>query len=235
MELILVVGDDRCTRRLVRDHLERAGYRVLTTADADSGWQMMGREAADLLILDLECSDHDGLTLVSQARADPHWKQIPILLLTSCGDEYENQLSLELGADDYVTWPYNPAEVVMRVRMLLHRDGEGRPQVRLSRGDLTLDQGGRRLIVRGEAVALTPTEFELLRMLMKNPGHVYTRRELFESTLPHSRNGTERTLDAHIRNIRRKIEPDPHHPAYIRTVHHVGYYFFHSLGRVENF
>jgi DNA-binding response OmpR family regulator len=231
MELVLVIENEFHTRRQVCDQLERADFRVLTASDAEVGMKMLRRETPDLLVLDANISCHPGWSLTRQIRLEPQLASLPILMMTPSSRERFFSESLDLGADDYVSKPFNPRELVARVQTLLSwKKGHSDQPLRFSRGDLTLDLSVRRLTVRDEPVELTPTEFSLLALLMENPGRVVTRRELFAQTRPHSRNGTERTLDAHIRNIRRKIERDPHHPAYIRTVHHVGYCFFQLVG-----
>jgi DNA-binding response OmpR family regulator len=179
----------------------------------------------DLLVLDLGLPDRDGWDLTRLIRADRQLAALPIIMLTARVDDSERITGLELGADDYITKPFNPREVVARVRAVLRRVNGSAAAIprRISLDDLTLDLSAHSLTVRGDQVDLTPTEFELLALLMENPGHTYTRDELLEKTLGYSYEGTGRTLDTHIMNLRQKIEPDPHQPSYIQTVHRIGY------------
>jgi two-component system alkaline phosphatase synthesis response regulator PhoP len=211
---ILVIDDEANILRLVRDYLEQAGYRVLTASRAETGLHILRRESPDLLVLDLGLPDRDGWDLTRQVRTDRQLSSLPIIMLTARVDESDRIIGLELGADDYITKPFNPREVVARVRAVLRRPKSPQPGFsrRISIADLTLDVGEHALTVRGEGVELTPTEFELLALFMENPGHTYTREELLEKTLGYSYEGTGRTLDSHIRNLRHKIEPDPAEP-----------------------
>ncbi len=227
MITVLVIDDESNILRLVRDYLEQAGYRVLVASNADTGLHALRRESPDLLVLDLGLPDRDGWDLTRLIRADRQLASLPIIMLTARVDENDRIVGLELGADDYITKPFNPREVVARVRAVLRRTAAGKSTFsrRISIADLTLDLGEHTLTVCGEPVELTPTEFELLSLLMENPGHTYTREELLEKTLGYSYEGTSRTLDSHIRNLRHKIEPDPGAPVYIQTVHRIGYRF----------
>jgi DNA-binding response OmpR family regulator len=224
---VLVIDDEIHIVRLVRDYLEQAGYRVLTASSAGNGLQILRGESPDLVVLDLGLPDRDGWDLTRQIRSDPHLAAVPIIMLTARVAESDRIVGLELGADDYIAKPFNPREVVARVRAVLRRSSASKTDLprRLSIGELTLDPDGHRLSLRGKPVELTPTEFELLTLFMENPGHTYTREELLEKTLGYSYEGTGRTLDTHILNLRRKIEADPRNPDYIQTVHRIGYRF----------
>lgn len=224
---ILVIDDEANIVRLVRDYLEQAGYHILTASNAKTGLYTLRREAPDLLVLDLGLPDQDGWDLTRQIRADQQLAKMPIIMLTARVDDSDKIIGLELGADDYITKPFNPREVVARVRAVLRRTSVAKSTFsrRISITDLTLDLGEHTLTIRGEQVELTPTEFELLSLFMENPGHTYTREELLEKTLGYSYEGTGRTLDSHISNLRHKIEPDPAEPTYIQTVHRIGYRF----------
>jgi len=224
---ILVIDDEANIIRLVRDYLEQAGYQVLSASSAETGLHTLRRETPDLLVLDLGLPDRDGWDLTRLIRSDRQLANTPIIMLTARVDDSDRIVGLELGADDYITKPFNPREVVARVRAVLRRTSAGKTTFsrRISNADLTLDLGEHTLTVRGEQVELTPTEFELLSLFMENPGHTYTREELLEKTLGYSYEGTGRTLDSHIRNLRLKIEPDPAEPTYIQTVHRIGYRF----------
>jgi DNA-binding response OmpR family regulator len=232
METILVIDDEANILRLVRDYLEQAGCRVLTASNAETGLHMLRGEMPDLLVLDLGLPDRDGWDLTRLIRTDRQLSAIPIIMLTARVEDSDKIIGLELGADDYITKPFNPREVVARVRAVLRRmqRASSPGNRRLSLGELTLDLGAHSLIIRGSPVELTPTEFELLSLFMENPGHTYTRDELLEKTLGYSYEGTGRTLDTHIMNLRHKIEADPHHPIYIQTVHRIGYRFKKSCG-----
>ncbi len=227
MEKILVIDDESNILRLVRNYLEQAGFRVLTAPNAETGLHTLRRDAPDLLVLDLGLPDRDGWDLTRLIRADKQLAGIPIIMLTARVDDNDKILGLELGADDYITKPFNPREVVSRVRAVLRRVNPKKNSLprRLVQGDLLLDLDEHRLTVCGEAVELTPTEFEMLSLFMENPGHTYTREELLEKTLGYSYEGTGRTLDSHIRNLRQKIESDPSAPQLIQTVHRIGYRF----------
>ncbi|RME65671.1 MAG: DNA-binding response regulator, partial [Caldilineae bacterium] len=168
--------------------------------------------------------DRDGWELTRIIRGDAFLADLPIIMLTARVEDTDKILGLELGADDYVTKPFNPREVVARVRAQLRRAvrSEQTPHT-LAVGDLELDADRRLVRVRGEAVELTPTEFNLLRLLLSNPGYVFTRSEMVERALGYAYDGMDRTLDSHIKNLRRKIEDDPRKPRYIQTVYGVGY------------
>lgn len=226
MELILVIDHEFPTQRLVRDHLERADYRVLTASDAETGMRMLRRESPDLVVLDASLPQQSGLELARAIRLDREFSSLPILVLAPQASDHLRSDSLELGVDYYVTRPFNPRELVQRVKALLHLSKNGKPvPTRIIRGDLTLDLCGRRLMVREEPVELTPAEFSLLSTFMEKPGHIFTRQELLQAALGYCNENASRTLDTHIRNLRQKIEDNPHQPVYIQTVHRVGYRF----------
>ena len=226
MELILVIDNEFHTRRQVCDQLERADFRVLAASDADVGMNMLRRENPDLLVLDAGISCHTGWNLTQQIRIEPQLASLPILMMTSPGRGRSFAESLNLGADDYVSKPFNPRELVARVLALLSwKNGQSTKPVRIVKGNLNLDLGSHQLMVRDEPVDLTPTEFALLTLFMEKPGHIFTRQELLEKTLGYSLEGRGRTLDTHIRNIRQKIEENPHQPKYIQTVARIGYCF----------
>jgi two-component system, OmpR family, alkaline phosphatase synthesis response regulator PhoP len=224
---VLVIDDEANILRIVRDYLEQSGYQVLTAFTAETGLHTLRHEMPDLLVLDLGLPDQDGWDLTRQIRSDRQLANIPIIMLTARVGESDRIIGLELGADDYITKPFNPREVVARVRAVLRRASPVKSTItrRITNADLSLDLGEHTLTLRGEQVDLTPTEFELLSLFMENPGHTYTREELLEKTLGYSYEGTSRTLDSHIRNLRHKIEPDPADPIYIETVYRIGYRF----------
>jgi DNA-binding response OmpR family regulator len=226
MELVLVIDNEFRTRQQVRDQLERADFRVLTASDAEVGMNMLRRENPDLVVLDVGISNPGGWNLSQQIRLEPSFASLPILMMTPSGRGRSFAESLNLGADDYVSKPSNPRELVERVRALLNwKKGKSNQPVRLSYGDLILDLGGHQLMVRNEPVELTPTQFTLLALFMQKPGHIFTRRELLEGALGYSFESSGRTLDTHIRNLRQKIESDPQQPRYIQTFFGTGYCF----------
>jgi two-component system alkaline phosphatase synthesis response regulator PhoP len=219
---ILVVDDDREVVRLMQAYLERAGYEVMIAYDGQSAVHMLRREKPDLLLLDLMLPDQDGFDITRLMRGDPTLADIPIIMLTARVDVTDRIVGLEMGADDYVTKPYDPREVVARVRARLRSPGPLQPQIYES-GDLQLDIGRREVRVGDNLVDLTPTEFNLLRVLMSQAGYVLTRSELISRGLGADYEGIERTLDSHIRNLRQKIERDPEKVKYIHTIYGVGY------------
>ncbi len=225
-ESILVVDDDKEIVRLVRSYLEKAGYEVFIAYDGETALHTLRREKPDLLILDLMLPDRDGWDIARLIRADTYLAATPIIMLTARVEDSDKIVGLEIGADDYITKPFNPQEVVARVRALLRRSNLERgviaPQV-LKVGGLRLDLGRRELTTSGQPVELTPTEYNLLRILMESPGYAFTRDELLEKGLGYAYAGMGRILDSHIKNLRRKIEPNPKKPTYIQTIYGVGY------------
>lgn len=219
---ILVVDDDREVVRLIRGYLAQAGYEVLVAYDGETALYMLRRERPDLLLLDLMLPGRDGWEITRLVRSDATLAHTPIIMLTARVDDTDKIVGLEMGADDYVTKPYNPREVVARVRARL-RSQEAVPAATLQAGDLHMDLARREVRVDGHLVELTPTEFTLLRVLLEQAGYVFTRSELISKGLGSDYEGLERTLDSHIRNLRQKIEPDPRQPTYIQTVYGVGY------------
>jgi len=219
---VLVVDDDREVARLMRAYLEQAGFDVLVAYDGESAVHNLRREQPDLILLDLMLPDRDGYDITRLIRSDPNLAHIPIIMLTARIDVTDKIVGLEMGADDYVTKPYNPREVVARVRARL-RSQDAPPSKILQVGELSMDIGRREVHVEGQLIDLTPTEFNLLRVLMEQAGYVFTRSELISKGLGVDYEGIERTLDSHIRNLRQKIEPDPKNPTYIHTIYGVGY------------
>ncbi|HOU40970.1 MAG TPA: response regulator transcription factor [Promineifilum sp.] len=222
MRRILVVDDDREVVRLIRAYLEQAGFEVLMAYDGDTAVHVIRRDRPDLLLLDLMLPGKDGWEITRLVRSDPALARTPIIMLTARVDDTDKIIGLELGADDYVTKPYNPREVVARVRARL-RQPDVAPPATLRAGRLEMDARRREVRVDGRPVELTPTEFNLLHVLMQQAGYVLTRSELARLALGIDFEGVERTLDSHIRNLRQKIEPDPANPIYVQTVYGVGY------------
>jgi two-component system alkaline phosphatase synthesis response regulator PhoP len=225
MSRILVVDDDHDIVRLIKAYLEKAGYLVIGAYNGETALHILRRDHPDLLVLDLMLPDRDGWDLTRLIRANPSLAEIPIIMLTARVEDSDKIVGLEIGADDYITKPFNPREVVARVRALLRRSQVGARSVQhvLQTGKLILDIGRRELLVDGEPVELTPSEFGLLQMLMESPGYAFTRAELLEKALGYPFEGMGRTLDSHIKNLRQKIEPEPKNPTYIQTIYGVGY------------
>ena len=219
---ILVVDDDKEVVRLMRAYLEQAGYEVFVAYDGETAVHNLRREKPDLLLLDLMLPDRDGWDITRLVRSDPTLANTPIIMLTARVDTNDKIVGLEIGADDYITKPYDPREVVARVRARLRGQTAGASEV-IQVGHLRLDTARMELGVDGQPVELTRTEFNLLRVLMEKSGYVFTRSELISRGLGADYEGTDRTLDSHIRNLRKKIEPDPKAPTYIQTIYGVGY------------
>jgi two-component system alkaline phosphatase synthesis response regulator PhoP len=223
---VLVVDDDKEVVRLMRGYLEQSGYAVLVAYNGETALHVIRRERPDLVLLDLMLPDRDGWDVTRTLRNDPELAHTPIIMLTARVDDTDKIVGLEMGADDYVTKPYNPREVVARVRARL-RIQDGRQEAQRAKvlrvGELQLDVGRREVLLDDQPVRLTATEFELLRALMEQTGYVLTRGELIRKALGAEFLGIERTLDSHIRNLRQKIEPDSKKHRYIKTVYGVGY------------
>ncbi len=221
--VILVVEDEMELARVLRDYLERAGYRVETAYDGPSAVSVFQHSRPDLVLLDLNLPGMGGLDV---ARAMRRERDVPIIMVTARVEETDRVIGLELGADDYVTKPFSPREVVARVRAVLRR-AQGEPQQPeiLRAADVEIDMVRHRVTVAGAPKDLTPTEFDLLAALARYPGRAFRRLELLELTQGDAYVGYERTIDAHIKNLRAKIEPDPRNPRYVQTVYGIGYRF----------
>jgi two-component system, OmpR family, alkaline phosphatase synthesis response regulator PhoP len=228
MRTILVVEDEPRIAGLVRDYLEQAGFAVLTAGDGSGALTLARTRRPDALILDLGLPGMDGLDVIRSLRRD---SDVPIVILSARGDESDRIAGLELGADDYVVKPFSPKEVVARVRAVLRRaDARGNPDEHIASGGLEIDTARRRVTVDGRVVTLTPTEFELLVTLAREPGRVWTRSQLLDAIHGFSLDTYERAIDGHIRNLRRKLEPDATAPRFVRTVHGVGYALEEPVG-----
>ena len=223
MQTILVVDDKAGVRTLVREYLEQEGYRVCTAENGRDALYAARHEKPDLILLDLMMPEMGGYDFIRAYRKE---RETPIILLTAKLDESDKVLGLELGADDYVTKPFGMRELAARIRAVLRRTAQqGAPAGVLRAADIVLDAGSRRVTVGPNDVHLTPTEFDLLATFMSAPGHVFTRTALLERLQGVAFEGVERTIDVHVRNLRRKIEPDPSAPRYVETVFGVGYRF----------
>jgi DNA-binding response OmpR family regulator len=220
VQRILIVDDEPKIIQLVRDYLERSGFAVVTARDGREAVMRARTDRPDLIVLDLGLPDLDGLDVTRQLRRD---SQVPIIMLTARDGEADRVAGLELGADDYVTKPFSPRELVARVRAVLRRQaGEVGGEV-LRAGDLELDVPKMRAEVSGRAIDLTTTEFQLLAALGRQPGRIFTRGQLLDAIHGVAFESYERAIDAHVKNIRRKLEPDPRRPRYLLTVYGVGY------------
>ena len=221
---ILVVDDDRQIVRLVQSYLQQAGFTVLTAYDGEEALHALRREKPDLVVLDLMLPKRDGLEITRIVRSDDTLAATPILMLTARVEDVDKLIGLELGADDYLTKPFNPPEVVARVKAILRRSsGTLKPSAILQIRNLRLDLERHTATINDRALDLTPTEFDLLKVLMQNPDRAFTRGELMEKTVGYGYEGLERTVDSHIKNLRKKIEVDPARPEYLETVFGVGY------------
>jgi DNA-binding response OmpR family regulator len=218
---ILVVDDEPRIVDLARDYLEHAGFRVIAASDGTSALESARRDRPDLVVLDLGLPGRDGLDVTKALRAEG---SIPIVMVTARDDELDKLLGLELGADDYLTKPFSPRELVARVKAVLRRTDrpvEASDVIRV--GELTLDMPRMRTEVDGRNVELTPTEFTLLATLARQPGRIFTRSQLLDALHGVAFESYERAIDSHVKNLRRKIEPDPRQPRYVLTVYGVGY------------
>jgi DNA-binding response OmpR family regulator len=218
---ILVVDDEPRIVELARDYLEHAGFKVITVGDGRAALDAARRNHPDLIVLDLGLPGLDGLDVTRELRRDG---SIPIVMVTARDDELDKLLGLELGADDYLTKPFSPRELVARVKAVLRRTdrpAEASDVIRV--GELQLDVPRMRTEVAGKTVDLTPTEFTLLATLARQPGRIFTRSQLLDALHGVAFESYERAIDSHIKNLRRKLEPDPREPRYVLTVYGVGY------------
>ena len=227
MATILVVDDEEPIQELLRFNLEKEGYVVCGATDGQEALKHVESDHPDLIVLDLMLPGMDGLEVCRRIRSNPKFQQIPIIMLTAKGEEIDTVLGLELGADDYMTKPFSPRELLARIKARLRRPNsqeETETQI-IVRGELRVDVTGFRVHVRGEETELTPKEFELLRVLVAHPGRVYSREELLERIWGYEYDGDTRTVDVHVRHLRLKIEKDPSNPDYIETLRGIGYRF----------
>jgi two-component system alkaline phosphatase synthesis response regulator PhoP len=224
MKTVLVVDDEPKIAALARDYLEHAGFAVLVAGEGRGALALARSRCPDLVVLDLGLPGLDGLDVARALRRD---SDVPILMLTARTDEADRIVGLELGADDYVTKPFSPRELVARVRAILRRTELATTladaPIRIL--DVELDPARLRASIAGRPVDLTPTEFALLATLARQPGRVFTRSQLLDAIHGVAFEAYERAIDGHVRNLRRKLEPDPAHPRYLQTVHGVGYRF----------
>lgn len=222
---ILVVEDEPKITELLKLYLERDGYQVVTASSGELALATFHEKAPELVLLDINLPEVNGLEVCRQIRKE---SDLPIIMLTARDEEADKLIGLELGADDYITKPFSPREVIARVRAVLRRAAPAQPQQpqeTLRAGELMLDPERHELRRGGAVLDLTPTEFRLLEVLMRNPGRVYSRLQLLDLVQGEAFEGYERTIDAHVKNLRSKIEPDPQRPTHVLTVYGVGYKF----------
>ncbi len=223
MSTILIIEDEPELVKVLRSYLEQSGFTVLSAGRGDTGFSLYEQKKPDLVILDLNLPGMDGLDVAREIRRKAN---TPIIMLTARVEETDQLIGLELGADDYIPKPFSPRVVVARVRALLRRsESVATPSQVIRVADLEIDLDGHTVTKKGKVVELTPTEFSLLSVLAAYPGRAYSRLQLLEASQGNAYEGYERTIDAHIKNLRAKIEDDPRNPVYIETVFGVGYRF----------
>ena len=224
MKTVLVVEDELKIARVVRDYLADAGYEVIVAATGEAALSTARGAKPDLVVLDLGLPGVDGLDVARELRRS---SRVPIVMLTARGEETDRVVGLELGADDYVVKPFSPKELVARVRAVLRRSSttELLAEQPLRVGEVEIDPQRMRVSVGDRSVELTPTEFQLLTTLAREPGRVFTRGQLLDAVHGVAIESYERAIDAHVKNIRKKLEPEPGKPRYVLTVHGVGYRF----------
>jgi two-component system OmpR family response regulator len=220
MARILVVDDEPKIVRLVRDYLEHGGFEVIVARDGREALMRVRTEHPDLVVLDLGLPALDGLDVTRTLRRD---SEVPLIMLTARDSETDKVLGLELGADDYLTKPFSPRELVARIRAVLRRRERSQAEQTIRVGELLIDVPRLRAEVAGRPVSLTGSEFELLSTMARQPGRVFTRSQLLDAIHGQAIESYERAIDAHVKNIRRKLERDPRRPRYLLTVYGVGY------------
>ena len=226
-ETILIVEDEPKIVKQVRDYLEKSDFRVIAAADGEQALLMARRESPDLILLDLNLPKRDGLDVCRILRRE---SDVPIIMLTARVEEVDRLIGLELGADDYILKPFSPREVVARVRALLRRAAGNVKTPNIFRcGDLEVDLEGHEVKKAGQIIHLTRIEFSLLSVFVQHPGQTFTRAHLLDRLHGISYDGYDRSVDAHVKNLRKKIEDDPLAPQYIQTIYGVGYKFVEKV------
>lgn len=221
MKTILIIEDERELVNVLQSYLEQEHFRVLPAYRGDTGFELWKQEHPDLVLLDLNLPGMSGLDVARKIRQRG---QTPLIMITARVEESDQLIGLEIGADDYITKPFSPRVVVAKVRAVLRRANTSISEKRMVQfGDLHIDIEGHRVTKDGDPINLTPTEFDILHILASQPGRAFTREQLLEATQDVAFEGYERTIDTHIKNLRAKIEPDPHNPTYIETVFGIGY------------
>ena len=223
MSTILIIEDEQTLARVLQSYLEREGFQVITANRGDTGYDMILTRDVDLVLLDLNLPGMDGMDI---AREIVKQRNTPIIIITARVEEFDKLKGLETGADDYITKPFSPREVVARVKTVLRRVNRTVDEnLKVENGFIQIDVNAHTVKKAGRLIELTPSEFEILVLLARNAGRVYTRYQLLEAIQGQSFEGYERTIDAHIKNLRAKIEDDAKNPVLIRTVFGIGYKF----------
>ena len=223
MLTVLVVDDEPQIATIARDYLTRAGFSVAVAADGATGLEMARQKRPDLVVLDLGLPRLDGLEVARTLRRE---SDVPIIMLTARVDETDRLHGFEVGADDYITKPFSPRELVARVSSVLRRARYDPERTsRFDVADLSIDAAKMRIERNGKPIEFTPTEFQLVTALARHPGRVFTRAQLLDAVRGTEIESFERAIDAHVKNVRRKIERDPHRPRYLLTVYGIGYKF----------
>jgi two-component system, OmpR family, alkaline phosphatase synthesis response regulator PhoP len=226
LKKVLIVEDETDLVKLLKYNLEKEGFKVNYATDGTVALAEARRDPPDLVILDLMLPGLDGLEVCRQLRRNERFARTPVLILSARSEEADRVVGLELGADDYVTKPFSTREVVARVRALLRRNEPvGPPRLKIHRGEIVIDPTAHSVSVAGRAVELSALEFRLLHYLASHPGMVFSRDQLLDSVWGNDRTVTPRSVDVYIRRIREKVEPAPQDPAYVQTIHGVGYRF----------
>ncbi len=222
---VLIVEDNTHTVELVRLYLSRDGHKVLAAADGIEGLRLAREAQPDIVVLDLMLPGLDGMEICRVLRQE---SEVPIVMLTARVEEEDRLAGLDLGADDYVTKPFSPRELAARVRAVLRRTARealDEEPAELSYGDVTVNMRQQTACIGSEALRLTPTEFRLLALMVREPGRVFTREHIIDRVFGYDFDGFDRTVDAHVSNLRRKLEADPEGPSYVHTIYGVGYRF----------
>jgi two-component system, OmpR family, alkaline phosphatase synthesis response regulator PhoP len=228
---VLVVDDDAKTVELVKLYLNRDGYRVITAYNGTDALKMAREERPDLIVLDLMLPGINGLDVCRTLREE---SDVPIIMLTALTTDDDRLTGLDVGADDYMTKPFSPRELAARVRAVLRRlPGERGPE-KIQHGDLTVDFLKHEAYVENRPLDLTPIEFKILGALVKEPGRVFSRAQIIETALGHDFDSFDRTIDVHILKLRRKLEPEPHHPRFIKTIYGAGYKLLETTGDTQS-
>lgn len=227
MAKILVVDDEEPIQELLRFNLEKEGYKVSVAKDGQEALEQVQDEQPDLVVLDVMLPGISGVEVCRRLRQNPKYQQLLIIMLTAKGEEIDKVVGLELGADDYMTKPFSPRELLARIKACFRRLNNSMEDtdVQMIRGELKIDLNAFRVQVRDSETELTPKEFELLRVLAAHPGKVYSRDELLERIWGYEYDGDTRTVDVHVRHLRLKIEKNPSSPEYIETLRGIGYRF----------
>lgn len=228
-KVILTIDDELHIRELLEYNLTKAGYEVLGAETGEKGMELLRTAQVDLVLLDCMLPGMDGVEVLRRIRASSEFSSLPVMMLTAKGEEIDKVLGLEMGADDYLSKPFGIRELEARVKALLRRSSsekmEVQPETMLQAGDLAINHVAREVRLQGTPVTLSLKEYELLYLLASHPNRVYTREQLLEQIWGYAYSGETRTVDVHIRNLRKKLEQDPEKPEYIRTVRGIGYKF----------